>query len=68
VKIDYKSELGYLNMKEVLKDYPQLTDFAIEASKRAGVHARASSDPRRYRRFTSDGTRTSDAESFHRRT
>ena len=37
VKIDYKSELGYLNMKEVLKDYPQLTDFAIEASKRAGV-------------------------------
>jgi len=39
VKIDYKSELGYLNMKEVLKDYPQLTDFAIEASKRAGVTA-----------------------------
>ena len=40
VKIDYKSELGYLNMKEVLKDYPQLTDFAIEAAKRAGVTAR----------------------------
>ena len=39
VKIDYKSELGYLNMKEVLKDYPQLTDFAIEASKRAGITA-----------------------------
>lgn len=39
VKIDYRSELGYLNMKEVLKDYPQLTDFAIEASKRAGVKA-----------------------------
>ena len=39
VKIDYKSELGYLNMKEVLKDYPQLTDYAIEASKRAGVTA-----------------------------
>jgi tripeptide aminopeptidase len=37
VKIDYKSELGYLNMKEVLKDYPQLTDFAIEAAKKAGV-------------------------------
>jgi len=37
VKIEYKSELGYLNMKEVLKNYPQLTDFAIEASKRAGV-------------------------------
>lgn len=37
VKIDYKSELGYLNMKEVLKDYPQLTDYAIEAAKRAGV-------------------------------
>ena len=39
VKIDYKSELGYLNMKEVLKDYPQLTDFAIEAAKRAGIDA-----------------------------
>jgi tripeptide aminopeptidase len=40
VKIEYKSELGYLNMKEVLKDYPQLTDYAIEAAKRAGVTAR----------------------------
>jgi tripeptide aminopeptidase len=39
VKIDYESKLGYLNMKEVLKDYPQLTDYAIEASKRAGVTA-----------------------------
>jgi tripeptide aminopeptidase len=37
VKIDYESKLGYLNMKEVLKDYQQLTDYAIEASKRAGV-------------------------------
>ena len=40
VKIEYKSELGYLNMKEILKDYPQLTDYAIEAAKRAGVTAR----------------------------
>ena len=39
VKIEYTSELGYLNMKEVLKDYPQLTDYAIEAAKRAGVEA-----------------------------
>ncbi|MFZ1702212.1 MAG: peptidase T [Pyrinomonadaceae bacterium] len=39
VKIDYSSALGYLNMKEVLKDYPQLTDFAIEAAKRAGIDA-----------------------------
>lgn len=39
VKVEYASVLGYLNMKEVLKDYPQLTDFAIEAAKRAGVHA-----------------------------
>jgi len=39
VKIEYKSELGYLNMKEVLKDYPQLTDYAIEAAKRAGISA-----------------------------
>lgn len=37
VKIDYSSALGYLNMKEVLKNYPQLTDYAIEAAKRAGV-------------------------------
>jgi tripeptide aminopeptidase len=37
VKVDYTSALGYLNMKEVLKDYPQLTDYAIEAAKRAGV-------------------------------
>src|SRR5580765_1129185 len=37
VKIDYESKLGYLNMKEVLKNYTQLTDYAIEASKRAGV-------------------------------
>lgn len=32
VKIEYGSVLGYLNMKEVLKDYPQLTDYAIEAA------------------------------------
>ncbi len=37
VKIDYESKLGYLNMKEVLKNYPQLTQYAIEAAKRAGV-------------------------------
>ena len=37
VKIDYESKLGYLNMKEVLKNYPELTDYAIEAAKRAGV-------------------------------
>jgi len=37
VKIDYESKLGYLNMKEVLKSYPQLTEYAIEATKRAGI-------------------------------
>jgi tripeptide aminopeptidase len=37
VKIEFSSEESYLNMKEVLKDYPQLTDYAIEAAKRAGV-------------------------------
>jgi len=37
VKIDYESKLGYLNMLEVLKNYPQLTVYAIEAAKRAGV-------------------------------
>lgn len=39
IKIEYSSALGYLNMKEVLKNYPQLTDFAIEAAKRAGIEA-----------------------------
>lgn len=39
VKIEYASVLGYLNMKEVLKDYPQLTDYAIEAARRAGIKA-----------------------------
>jgi tripeptide aminopeptidase len=39
VKIEYASVLGYLNMKEVLKNYPQLTDYAIEAAKRAGITA-----------------------------
>lgn len=39
VKIEYKSELGYLNMKETLKNYPQLTDYAIEAARRSGIKA-----------------------------
>ncbi|MGD9628770.1 MAG: peptidase T [Pyrinomonadaceae bacterium] len=39
VKVDYGSVLGYLNMKEILKDHPQLTDHAIEAARRAGVKA-----------------------------
>jgi tripeptide aminopeptidase len=37
VKLNYDSKLGYLNMKETLKNFPQLTDYAIEAAKRAGV-------------------------------
>ncbi len=37
VKIDYESKLSYLNMKEVLKDYPQVTDHAMEATRRAGL-------------------------------
>ena len=39
MKIEYASVLGYLNMKEMLKNYPQLTDYAIEAAKRAGIKA-----------------------------
>jgi tripeptide aminopeptidase len=39
VKIDLDVKLGYLNMKEVLKDHPELTDYAIEAASRAGVKA-----------------------------
>jgi tripeptide aminopeptidase len=37
VKIKMEVKQSYLNMKEILKDYPQLTDYAIEAAKRAGL-------------------------------
>lgn len=37
VKIDYESKLSYLNMKEVLKDYPQVTEYALEATRRTGL-------------------------------
>lgn len=37
VKIDVQVRENYKNMKEVLKDYPQLADFAFEASTKAGV-------------------------------
>ena len=35
VSIDVKED--YKNMKEVLKDFPQLTDYAMEAARRAGL-------------------------------
>jgi tripeptide aminopeptidase len=43
VKIAVEVKENYKNMKEVLKDFPQLTDFAMEASRRAGLtpHIRA---------------------------
>ncbi|HEY4425841.1 MAG TPA: peptidase T [Pyrinomonadaceae bacterium] len=37
VKITIDVKENYKNMKEVLKDYPQLTDNAMEAAKRAGL-------------------------------
>jgi tripeptide aminopeptidase len=37
VKISIDVKEDYKNMKEVLKDYPELTDNAIEASQRAGL-------------------------------
>jgi len=37
VKITIDVKENYKNMKEVLKDFPELTDNAIEASKRAGL-------------------------------
>jgi tripeptide aminopeptidase len=40
VKIAMEVEQEYKNMKEVLKDYPELTDNAIEAARRAGIKAR----------------------------
>jgi tripeptide aminopeptidase len=37
VKILIEVKESYKNMKEVLKNYPELTDNAIEAAKRAGL-------------------------------
>lgn len=37
VKITFKIEEDYKNMKEVLKNYPELTNNAMEAAKRAGL-------------------------------
>lgn len=37
VKVSIDVKENYKNMKEVLKDYPALTDNAIEAAKRAGL-------------------------------
>ena len=39
VKIAIDVKENYKNMKEVLKDYPELTDNAIEAARRAGIKA-----------------------------
>jgi tripeptide aminopeptidase len=39
VQIAIEVKENYKNMKEVLKDFPELTDNAIEASRRAGVKA-----------------------------
>jgi tripeptide aminopeptidase len=39
VKLDIKVTEDYKNMKEVLKNFPALTDNAIEASRRAGIKA-----------------------------
>jgi tripeptide aminopeptidase len=43
VKITVEVKENYKNMKEVLKDFPQLTENAMEASRRAGLnpHLRA---------------------------
>lgn len=37
VKVSIDVKENYKNMKEVLKDFPELTDNAIEAAKRAGL-------------------------------
>lgn len=37
VKVTVEVKENYKNMKEVLKDYPQLTNYAMEASRRAGL-------------------------------
>lgn len=37
VKVEVNVKDGYKNMKEGLKDYPQLTEYAMEATRRAGL-------------------------------
>lgn len=37
VKIDIEVKQSYLNMKEVLKNFPEVTDNAMEAARRAGL-------------------------------
>jgi tripeptide aminopeptidase len=37
VKVSIEVKENYKNMKELLKNYPQLTDYAIEAARRAGL-------------------------------
>lgn len=37
VKVIVEVEENYKNMKEVLKNYPQLTEYAMEATRRAGL-------------------------------
>jgi tripeptide aminopeptidase len=37
VRINVEVKENYKNMKEVLKNYPQLTEYAMEASRRAGL-------------------------------
>ena len=37
VKITIAVKENYKNMKEVLKEFPELTDNAFEASRRAGL-------------------------------
>jgi tripeptide aminopeptidase len=37
VKVTVEVKENYKNMKEVLKNYPQLTDYAMEAARRAGL-------------------------------
>ena len=49
VKIAIEVKENYKNMKEVLKDYPELTDNAIEAARRAGVKAYHQTNSRRHR-------------------
>ena len=43
MKVTVEVEENYKNMKEVLKNYPQLTENAMEAARRAGLkpHLRA---------------------------
>ena len=65
VKITIEVKENYKNMKEVLKNYPELTNNAMEAAKRAGSEAVSETDSWWDRWSAVDVPGIADAEPFH---